>query len=59
MVCRHDTYLKMKMAYPASGATFYRTELQCLHPKLLQSIERIEDKQLLLKVFRSKREEIA
>ena len=46
MVSRHDTYLKMKMSYPASGATFYRTEVQCLHPKVLQRIEGIEDKQL-------------
>jgi hypothetical protein len=30
MVCRHDFYLKMKMAYPASGAKFYWTELKCL-----------------------------
>ena len=46
MVCRHDFYLKMKMAYPASGARFYCTELQCLHLELLCSIEGTEDKPL-------------
>jgi hypothetical protein len=31
MVCRHYCYLKMKMAYPASGARFYWTDLHSLH----------------------------
>jgi len=36
----------MKMAYPASGARFYCTELQCLRPVLLYSFEGTEDKPL-------------
>jgi len=46
ILCRHDFYLKMKTAYPASGARFYLNELQCLHAEVFYSIEGTEDRQL-------------